>query len=236
MKTLEMPLINWEINLILTWSAHCIISSATGTTTFGIIDKKLYVPILTLLTQDNAKLLQQLKSDFKRTIYWNKHQSKVSIGRQKQYLGYLIDPSFQGVNRLFVLSSEDIAHQARHIGFFLPKVEIKDYNVMINGQNFFDQQVKNDMRTYDNIQKITTVQGDDYTTGCLRDYLYFNECCKLIAIDLSKQQVVYADPETIQQINFNGNLLPREGTPMVFIIGEAKKTILDFLQGAIRVL
>ena len=110
MKTLEMPLINWEINLILTWSAHCIISSATGTTTFEIIDKKLYVPILTLLTKDNAKLLQQLKSDFKRIIYWNKHQSKVSIGRQKQYLGYLIDPSFQGVNRLFALSSEDIAH------------------------------------------------------------------------------------------------------------------------------
>ena len=158
------------------------------------------------------------------------------MGRQNQYLGYLIDPSFQGVNRLFVLSSEDIAHQARHIGFFLPKVEIKDYNVMIKGQNFFDQPVKNDMRTYDNIQTIATVQGDDYTTGCLLDYPYFNEYCKLIAIDLSKQQVVDADSETIQQINFNGNLLPREDTAMVFIIGEAKKTILDFLQGAIRLL
>ena len=107
---------------------------------------------------------------------------------------------------------------------------------MIKGQNFFDQPVKNDMRTYDNIQTIATVQGDDYTTGCLLDYPYFNEYCKLIAIDLSKQQVVDADSETIQQINFNGNLLPREDTAMVFIIGEAKKTILDFLQGAIRLL
>ena len=79
----------------------------------------------------------------------------------------LIDPSFQGVNRLFVLSFENNAHRTRDIGYFLPKVEIKDYNAMIGEQNFFDQPVKNDLRTYDNIRKIAIGQGDDYTSDCL---------------------------------------------------------------------
>ena len=99
-----MPLINCEINLILTWSEDCIISSATGATKFKITDTNLYVPVVTVSTQDNAKLLQQLKSGFKRTINWNKYQPKVSPERRNQYLNFLIDPSFQGVNRLFVLS------------------------------------------------------------------------------------------------------------------------------------
>ena len=88
-----MHLINCERNLILTWSADCVIASATGPTKFPITDAKLYIPSLALPTQDNAKLLQQLKSGFKRTTNWNKYQSKVSIERQKYYLDYLIDQS-----------------------------------------------------------------------------------------------------------------------------------------------
>ena len=93
-----MPLINCEINLILILSEDCVISSATGETKFEITDTKLYVPVLTLATQDIAKLLQQLKSSFKITINWNKYQAKVSTEGQNQYLDFLIDPSFQGVN------------------------------------------------------------------------------------------------------------------------------------------
>ena len=103
-RTLEMSLINCENNLILTWSENCVISSATGATKFKIADTKLYVPVVTLSTQGNAKLLQQLKSGFKRTINWNKYQSKVSMQAPNLYLIFLIDPSLQGVNRLFVLS------------------------------------------------------------------------------------------------------------------------------------
>ena len=80
-------------------------------TTFSITDTKLYVPVVTLSTQDNAKLLEQFKYGFKRTVNWNKYLAKKSIERQNPYLDYLIDPSFQGVNRLFVLSFEDNAHQ-----------------------------------------------------------------------------------------------------------------------------
>ena len=111
-----MPLINCEINLILTWSSAC-------------------VPVVTLSTQDNAKLLQQLKSGFKRTIDWNKYQSKISTERQNQYLGFLIDSSFQGENRLFVLSFENENDRTARTGYYLPKVEIKDYNVKIDDKN-----------------------------------------------------------------------------------------------------
>ena len=97
-----MPLINCATNLILTWSEDCIISSATEATKFKIIDTKLYVPVVTLSTQHNAKLLQQLKSGFKRTINWNIYQSKVLPERPNQYSDFLVDSSFQGVNKLFV--------------------------------------------------------------------------------------------------------------------------------------
>ena len=90
--------------------------------------------------------------------------------------------------------------------YYIPNVEIKDYNVMIDGKNFFDQPVRNDKVTYENIRKIAIGQGDDYTTGCLLDYTYFKKCYKMIAIDVSRQQALDADPRAIQQINFIANL------------------------------
>ena len=104
---------------------------------------------------------------------------------------------------------------------------------MIDGQNFFDQPIRNNLITYDKIRKISTGQGDDYTTGCLLDYDYFEKYYKMIAIDFSKQQVLDADPKTIQQINFTGNL--KEQSTIFFIIEESKKTVLDFSQGTVKV-
>ena len=102
-RTLEMPLINCEVNLILTWSKDCVITNSTGAGKFKITETKLYVPVVTLSTQDNAKLLQQLKSGFKRTINWNKYQSDPKTYAQNRYLNHLVNPCFQGVNRVFVL-------------------------------------------------------------------------------------------------------------------------------------
>ena len=110
----------------------------------------------------------------------------MSAERQNQYLDFLIDSSFQEVNKCFVLLFENEIDRKVYTWYYLPKVEIKDYNVMIDEQNFFDQAVKSDMRTYDNVLKIFTGQGDDYITGCLLDYPYFKEHYKLIAINLSK--------------------------------------------------
>ena len=108
-RTLEMPLINCEINLDLDWSENCVIvtDNADQDTTFSITDAKLYIPVVPLSTQDNAKLLEQLKFGFKRIINGSKYRSKVSTERKHQYLDFLIHPSFQGINKLFALLFED---------------------------------------------------------------------------------------------------------------------------------
>ena len=103
-----------------------------------------------------------------------KYQRKAIIQALNQYLDYLTDPTFPGVNRLFALSFEDKTHETSYNQCFFPTVEVKDHNVMIDGKNLFDQPVKNDISTYDNIRKIATVQGDDYATGYLLDYVYSN--------------------------------------------------------------
>ena len=230
-----MPLINCEVNLILTWSKDCVITNSTGEGKFAITDTKLYVPVVTLSTQDNAKLLQQLKSGFKRTINWNKYESSVKTFAQNRYLNYLINPSFQGVNRLFVLSFENENDRTSHSTYFLPKVKLKDYNVVIDRKNFYNQPINIDLKTYKNIRRIATGQGDDYATGCLLDYsYYFNENYKIIGIDLSKQQVLDADPRPIQQINFTANLNRNGETTMLFIIEQEKETVLDFSQGTVK--
>ena len=130
--------------------------------------------------------------------------------------------------RLFVLSFKDDDGRENHKQYYLPSVEIKYCNILIDGRNFLDQPIKDGLKTYDNIKKIAMSQGDDYTTGCLLDYVYFKEYYKLIAKDLSKQQKLDADPKAIQLINFTGNLDRGEGSIMFFIIEEAKESVLDF--------
>ena len=107
---------------------------------------------------------------------------------------------------------------------------------MIDGRNAFDQSVNSMTKTYENIRKIATGQRDDHTTGCLLDYSYFKQNYKMIAIDLSKQQALDADPRAIQQISFTANLDRDENTTMFFLIAKAKETVLDFSQEAIKVL
>ena len=235
-RTLEVPLINCEVNLILTCSLNCVIIYSTGAGRFAITDRILYVPAVTLSTQENTKLLQQLKSGFKRVINWNKYLSKPELLAQNPNLSHLVEPSFQGVNRRLVLAFENDAQRTSHSGYYILNVEIKDYNITINGENFFDQPIKNNKVTYENIRKIATGQRDDYTTGCLLDYLYFMDTYKMIAVDLSKQQVLDADPRAIQQINFTANLDRDGNTRIYFILEEAKETILDFSQGTVNVL
>ena len=235
-RTHETPLINCEVNLILTWSSTCVITNSNGAGTFAITDTKLYVPVVTLSTQENTKLLQQLKSGFKRVINWNKYLSKPELIRRNLNLNHLVEPSFPGINKLFVLAFEGDAQRIVHTVYYLPNVEMKYYNIIINGENFFDQPIKNKKTTYENIRKIATGQGDDYTTGCLLYYSYFMNTYKMIAVDLSKQQALDADPRAIQQINFAANLDRVGNTRIYFILEEAKETILDFSQGTAKVL
>ena len=234
-RTLEMPLINWEVNLILTWSSTCVLIATNidnQNATFAITDTKLYVPVVTLSTQENSKFFQQVKSGFKRIINWNKYLSKLELLAQNPNLNHLVEPSFQGVNRLFLLAFENDDNRTSDELYYLPNVEIKDYNIMINGEHFFDKPIKNRGGgggggvTYENIRKISTGQGDDYTTGCLLDYPYFIDTYKMIAVDLRKQKSLDADPRAIQQINFTANLDRAGNARVYFILEEAKETIL----------
>ena len=229
-----MPLINCEVNLILTWSKDGVITNSTGEGKFAKRKTKLYVPVV---TKDNEKLLQQLKSGFKKkTISWNKYESSITTFAQNRYLNYLINPSFQGANRLFVLAFENENGRTSHSTYYLPKVEIKDYNVMIDDRNVFDQPINSMSKTYQNISKIATGKGDDYTPGCLLDYPYFKENCKMIAIDLSRQNELDADPRGIQQINFTAYLDRAGNKTIFFIIEEAKETVFEFSKATVKVL
>ena len=219
LRTLEMPLINCEVNLILTWSSTSVITNSTGAGTFEITDTKLYIRLVTLSTQDNFKLIQQLKSDFKRVINWNRYLSKPELLTRNPNQNHLVEPSFQAVNRLYILVFENYAQRTSHSGYYHPNVEIKNYNVMINGKNFFDQSVK-----------------DDKITGFLLDYPYFRDSYKMIAVDLSKQQALDADPRANQQINFTANLDRAGNTRIYLILEEAKETKLDFSQGTVKVM
>ena len=229
-RTLEMPLISCEVNLILTWSSTCVITNSNGAGTFAITDTQLYVPVVTLSTQENTKFLQQLKSGFKRVINWNKYLSKPELIRRNPNLNHLVGPSFQGINRLLVFAFENDKDRIDHEKSYLPNVEIKDYNIMINEENFFDQPIKNKKTIYENIRKIATGQGDDYTTGCLLNYPYFLDTYKMIAVDLRKQQALDADPTAIQQINFTANLDRAGNRRVYFILEKAKETILDIIE------
>ena len=144
-RTLEMHLINCKVSLILTWSTTCVLIATNipnQNATFAITDTKLYVPVVTLSTQENTKFLQQLKSGFKRVINWNKYLSKPELLAQNRNLNHLIESSFQGVNRLFILVFENDDDKTSSNEYYLPTVEIKDYNIMINGENFLINQQK----------------------------------------------------------------------------------------------
>ena len=135
-----------------------------------------------------------------------------------------------------MLAFENDQQRTSNKGYYIPNVEIKDYNVMIDGKSFFDQPINNMIKTYENIRKITIGQGDDYTTGCLLDYTYFKKYYKMIAIDLSKQQALDADPKAIQQINFTANLDRAGNTRLYFILEEAKETVFELSQETVKVL
>ena len=171
----EVPLINSEISIMLIWSANCIISKEDRVTGFWITDTKLFVPLVTLSTQDNLKLLKHLKLGFTRIICCNKYQWKVSMQAQNQCINCLIDPHFQGVNKLVCWYHLKIKQIEEDTGYYPPTLEIKDYNIIIYGKNVLDQVVRNDIRTYENIRKIALGQGDDYTTVCLLEYPCFKK-------------------------------------------------------------
>ena len=190
----------------------------------------MYVPVVTLSDENDNKLLEQLKAGFRRTIKWNKYRSEISNQTKNNNLNYLIDPTFTNANRLFVLSFENEDHRTSFSKYYVPKVEIKDFNVLIDAEPFFEIPLKNKEEAYEQIIEMSN--NNDYTTGNLLDYEYFKDHYKLIAIDLSKQTEL-ENPDLKQQINFIGRL--EKNATMFFIIEKKELTTFEFSQNSVVV-
>ena len=185
------------MSLELKWNKNCIITSiqrelnldggnteASTGATLAIKDCKLYIPVVTLSKDDEIKLLTNLKSGFKRKIIWNKYRSQMTTEEANNNLNILIGPTCTNVNRLFVLAYPTADDRQSFSQFYLPKVMIKDCNVIIDKLAFFDLPIKNEEEAYEKIIDIS--RNNEYTTGNLLDYDYFKKYYQLIAIDLSK--------------------------------------------------
>ena len=246
-RALNIPLISCEVFLELKWNKICIISSleqrqvdagppiVNGTTTaatLAINDCKLYVPVVTLSKDDEIKLLTILKSGFTREIIWNKYRSEMTTEAINNNLNVLIDPTFTNVNRLFVLAYRNADDRQSFSQFYLPRVMVRDYNVIIDKLAFFDLPIKTEEEAYEKIIDIS--RNNECTTGNLLDYDYFKKYYKLIAIDLSKQQVLQENENLIQQINFIGRLT--EAANVFIIIEKKEHTILEVSQNFANVI
>ena len=169
-RSLEIPLINCKVYLELNWIEDCILSSAGNSAKFEITDAKLHVPIVTLSTKDSANLTKQLNKGFKRSVYWNSYETKpAKVIEQGKNIYELLNASFQGVKRLFVLAyfiaapaaaggnTDDTAGIKNNKKYFLPRGEIKNYNVLIDGRNFYDQPINDLIKQYDEVRKVSMV-------------------------------------------------------------------------------
>ena len=179
-----------------------------------------------LSKDDEIKLLTNLKSGFTRETKWNKYRSQMSTEAINNNLNILIDPTFTNVNRLFVLAYQTADDRQSFSQFHLPKVMVQDFNVIIDKLALFDMPIKTEEEVYEKIIDIS--RNNEYTTDNLLDHDYFKKHYKLIAIDLSKEQVLQENEDLIQQINFIGRLTE---AAIVFVIIEKKEnTILEFSQ------
>ena len=237
-RSLEMPLINCKIKLNLTWKKECVLSTDAGDAVFIINETKIYVPVITLSKEDNKDFIEQKNKGFQRSIYSNEYKTKgVTESADANNFKYIIlDPSFQGVNRLFVMAYNSANDQPTRSGqqkYYLPRNDLNKYNVVIDGRSFYDNPTESDIEKYRELKKVMVGKGEDYTTGSLLDYNYFKKHYKLVAVDLSKQKELDADPRAIQQIEFKYRL--GTNSTIYWVLEKSKETILEFYKGTVKV-
>ena len=245
----------------LNYTKNSVISDNAGATTFKITKTELHVPVVTLKTEDNNKLNQLLNTEFKRTVYWNEYKSQmesiIQAHNDNDYKRTLLDAAVPGVNRLFVIGFNDnvVSLDADPIvdddnrekrdsygTYFLPREDIKDYNVFTDGRNFYDQNISDNFKKYGELRKVMTGRGEDYTTGSLLDYDYWKSNCKLICCDLCKQKVLDSNPKANQQIEFiyklDSTRTAAQGgnrAQILTVLEKGKETNLEFSKGTVKV-
>ena len=237
-RSLEMPLINCKIKLNLARKKECVLSNQDGAAVFIINDTKMYVPVVTLSKEDNKDFIEQQNKGFQRSIYWNEYKTKeTNENADANLFKYInLDPSFQGVNRLFVMAYNRVDGQPTRNGqrkYYLPRIDLEKYNVIIDGRNFYDNPIESDIEKYRELKKVMIGKAEDYTTGSLLDVNYFNKHYKLVAVDLSKQKELDADPRAIQQIEFKYML--GTNSTIYWVLEKSKETILEFYKGTVKV-
>ena len=242
-----MPLINCKVELSLNWIERYLLTVA-NTATFKITDAKLYVPSVTLSAEDNVKLSKLLGEGFKRPVYWNKYKVidnkvvEITAGNREKYIRdylILVGKELKYCLFLLIIIKKAIKFLLIHIKHFLPRVKIQNQNIEIDERNFYDQPINDSIKQYNEIRKISTGKGDDYTTGCLLDFSYFKKNYRLIAVDLSKQKALDADSRAIQQIIFTGKIKVTEANTRVIIyhiLKQSKEKLLEFAKGTTKVL
>ena len=224
-RSLEMPLINCKIKLNLTWKKECVLSTNDGNAVFIINDTKMYVPVVTLSKEDNKDFIEQQNKGFQRSIYWNEYKTKeINEDANANVFKYInLDPSFQGVKRLFFMAYNRANGQPTRNGqqkYYLPRIDLEKYNVIIDGRNFYDNPIESDIEKYRELKKVMIGKGEDYNTGSLFDFNYFHKHYKLVAVDLSKQKELDADPRAIQQIEFKYML--RTNSTIYWVLEKSK--------------
>ena len=227
-RSLEMPLINCKIKLNLTWKKECVLSTGAGEAVFIINDRKLYVPVVTLSKEDNKDFIEQKNKKFQRSIYWNEYKTKeINEDADANVFKYInLYPSFQGVHRLFVMAYNRANGQPTRTGqqkYYLPRIDLERYNVIIDGRNFYDNPIESNIEKYRELKKVMIGKGEDNTTGSLFDFNYFDKHYKLVAVDFSKRKELDADPRAIQQIEFKYML--RTNSTIYWVLEKSKETM-----------
>ena len=233
-----MSLINCKIKLNLTWKKEFVLPTNVGDAVFIINDTKMYVPVSTLPKEDNKDFIEQQNKVFQRSIYWNKYKTKeLTENANTNVFKYInLDPSFQGVSRLFVMAYNRADDQPTRNGqqkYYLPRISLNKYNVILDGTNFYDNPIESDIEKYRKLKKVMIGKGENYTTGSLLDFNYFDKHYKLVAVDLSKQKELDADPRAIQQIEFEYML--GTNSTIYWVLEKSKETILEFYKGTVKV-
>ena len=198
----------------------------------------MHVPVVTLSKEDTKDFIEQQNKKFQRSIYWNECKTKeINEDADANVFKYInLDPSFQSVNRLFVMAyNRENGHPTRNgqRKYYLPRIDLEKYNVIIDGRNFYDNPIESDIEKYRKLTKVMIGKGEDNTTGSLFDLNYFDEHYKLVAVDLSKQKELDADPRAIQQIEFKYML--RTNSTIYWVLEKSKETILEFDKGTVKV-
>ena len=221
-----------------------VLSSAGNSAECEITYAKLHVTIATLSTKDSVNLTKQLSEGFKRSVSWNSYQTMPTmVIENRKNLYELLNASFQGGGRLFVLAhvvaagaANDEAGIKDNKKYFLPREEIKKYNVLIDGRNFYNQPINDLIKQYDEVRKDSTGHGDGYTS--LLDYAYFKDNYRLIAADLSKEKALDTHLIAIQQIVFQRIVGGDDNTKirLYTILEQSTETLLGFYKGTAKLL